>query len=1643
MPNPATQDARSASPPKRKRRWRRRLLKCFAAFVLLLVVVYVFRQPLLGSFVARKASEALSDALGAPVQIDRVLGSWVGDVSIQGLRTTPGTRSGAVQELSADSIWIDFDLWDLVSGDYIAGIEGVQIKDLQVVVDPSKAPPKEDEEPGASIAQIVAMVPGQFPPVDIAGDVVVEGEDGSVRLGGLSIASVGPREIAIDAERVVLPEPASDQGAFHATVRRDEAGIHWTCDTEIAGLCLAKATADKSGVVRALARAADGDLTVRLTDERASIRSSALQLQRLPEWVVAMIPLERARPNQGSVEIRVDVPAMEPIEATATIELRDLGFPQDRVDALDLSAQYRNGQLHVKRLSVQSEGSTLNARGVVLDPSQPLGIASLQHFELSVPDLRRFGEDLLDRPVAARIGIKSADGGHIQIDRLELAGQGIHMDARGSVRVSAAEGPESPLQGVLDIAWSGHAKGLSVGPIEVRGQLDTNGHLRGSFTSPVAAAQLDGADVVIRGVALSSVHAQARLENERLQLSTFEAKGAGLSLSANGTVDLSQEAIQNGQLRVDVSNLATLLPVLAATEIQHLAGTLRAKATVTGPYEKPTGNVDLTLQDIAVDGTRFGGLSVSADLAGEVVHVRSAQADGPWGDLRFAAKVEPAAHRAKLLELRGTHGKYPLEIAQPATLSWGDEAALRGLRLKTLGGEFRGDATLTPHLGADIDFADLDIGAVSDDVQGRASGRLRVGRNETTLALRVPDLRVRGHAGHLDLSATQGSNGIHVESLELHAGDALQASGSGTLPWQIDEKGVRALAVDRASFDLHVLAADLKRIIEGPVSGGELNVEIRGPHIVARGHANEISAHPGLAPVPRADFEVKASGDHVSASVAIVGDDRVSAELEASTSHGWQWNHPDRLPESFTDVPVNAHVDVSVPDLGVLEALVPDGLINSLTGSLAVDVTIDGTIGAPKFDGAIAVSGARTELPDVPHPVIAKHIDLEFEDRVIRLQRAGVTYQSATVTATGAFEMPSDPTGDWTSRSLEARIKLAITDASTFAPFVRGLRDLRGRIDGDFKLDGTLTAPTYAGTVRGKALGFGLEDPVLDVAVPELAVRVDEQRVVLEGARVRSGNATVGLSGWVQVPEDLSAVSATPFALAVRTHLPDLSLIHEIAPQTSDVQAAVRTDLVVRGTLDRPVLRGPVVLDNVRYVLPEKDEEVRIPRVRVEASRGRVRLVEAQAQLRDARVALTGHVDVPDSGLTGDWSTQPLEARAQIDVPTLQVLGLAQERLAKLAGSVRGQVLAQGTVNSPALSGRIDLQGIAGRVSDGTRLDNVNGAVVLRDRAVHLEGFRGELGRSPFTLETRVDVPEQGDPRLDVRLRGDHLQLLRTDDTRMRANVDLRVKGPLSRLVASGRLDIADVVYAARMDLLDGGGPASAGSGDRIDLFSIEDGPLRDLQLNIAIRADRTIRVRTSTLKGDVSADLRLLGTGLEPALDGTVSFPGMLVKLPFSSLKVDAGEANFERARPGRPRIQAQAHTEMKGHELNVQALGVYPDVEVKVSSSPPLPQHEAFLLLTTGATSQQLEREGIARAALTRLASVFGKRLFAGGPEDPDEKSIFDRFEFVQGRRISESGQETMEAEFEVNERMFLRVERDTYDDFNAGVVWRWKFK
>ncbi|MHC4973170.1 MAG: translocation/assembly module TamB domain-containing protein [Planctomycetota bacterium] len=451
----------------------------------------------------------------------------------------------------------------------------------------------------------------------------------------------------------------------------------------------------------------------------------------------------------------------------------------------------------------------------------------------------------------------------------------------------------------------------------------------------------------------------------------------------------------------------------------------------------------------------------------------------------------------------------------------------------------------------------------------------------------------------------------------------------------------------------------------------------------------------------------------------------------------------------------------------------------------------------------------------------------------------------------------------------------------------------------------------------------------------------------------------------------------------------------------------------------------------------------------VEATVGRDR-IDATVVAEHNRVGDLAATVHADRGL--DW-TQPIEfqrwldeanveGRLELAVPDLDKLRRLLPALVHAAGECDVSLRFRGPARAPVVEGSLDLIDVECKLPGNVPpITNGRGRIVFRDRTLTVSGLHFDLGYAEAGVAGTVRWRDDRAPALDLTLTGENVLLVRDRHLRLRADVDVALVGDLDAPIATGKVRVTDALYSAPLNPLASEPPDVE---DEFQLFSVREGVFARMAYDIAVTSDRTFRIRNKVVRGDLSFDLVLRGTGHVPEPVGRVFFRDTLVELPLSSLKIDTGELRFAADNPFRPHVSIQAHTRMRGYDLDVKLFGQLPDVDAYVTARPPLAHEDAVLLLTTGSTREEIERDPQA-AVINKVGMVFGEKIISAvsGPRDPDATSFLDRFEFEVGRDVSRSGLETVEGEFEITKHFFMRAERDRFEDYNGGLIWRIRFK
>ncbi|MBL8750104.1 MAG: translocation/assembly module TamB domain-containing protein [Planctomycetes bacterium] len=433
----------------------------------------------------------------------------------------------------------------------------------------------------------------------------------------------------------------------------------------------------------------------------------------------------------------------------------------------------------------------------------------------------------------------------------------------------------------------------------------------------------------------------------------------------------------------------------------------------------------------------------------------------------------------------------------------------------------------------------------------------------------------------------------------------------------------------------------------------------------------------------------------------------------------------------------------------------------------------------------------------------------------------------------------------------------------------------------------------------------------------------------------------------------------------------------------------------------------------------------------------------------DVRALLGGGGAIGDATLTG---TIGLRAFSLAQLPS------AWGGSGALRGVVEGDVVLDGTLASvagPAIvrSGTLRVRDGEGKFGNLPRLEHVAAEVGFTPGELALRSFTGTLGAG--RLESQGTLRARGasfaeswdDAALDFRLAGDDVLLYRADGTKVRATLNVTATGTLRAIAVAGDVELGrGSKFVRRLSLLPdlsarGGATAQQG----FTLFEVPP-PIGDrVTFDVAIQTREAFEVRTSVVDGDIEVAARLRGTAAAPRLEGNLSVQGGTLRFPGANLRIESGLLTFSPSEPSFPQLLLQAEGKRMGIAVSMAVSGRYDRPQVVLSSVPPLPPEDLVVLLSTGQLPSTLAgrgSEGQARFVGGYLAKEIFESYF-GSDSTEKGSSAFDRLTIESGREVSKNGVESVLVEYELLPDFAVQAERDQHEDYNLGLVLRFRFR
>ncbi|PYL73329.1 MAG: hypothetical protein DMF26_14450, partial [Verrucomicrobia bacterium] len=408
----------------------------------------------------------------------------------------------------------------------------------------------------------------------------------------------------------------------------------------------------------------------------------------------------------------------------------------------------------------------------------------------------------------------------------------------------------------------------------------------------------------------------------------------------------------------------------------------------------------------------------------------------------------------------------------------------------------------------------------------------------------------------------------------------------------------------------------------------------------------------------------------------------------------------------------------------------------------------------------------------------------------------------------------------------------------------------------------------------------------------------------------------------------------------------------------------------------------------------------------------------------------------------------PITAKARVPRSSVNFVRQFVPELRQLDGDLGLDVDVSGTFAHPVLSGAGDMTVNAARFTNATlpALNSFNARVTFRDNTLTLDRFGGDLAGGPFTMSGRVTFVKLTEPTLDLQMRAQSVLVARNDTLTARADADVRITGPFAAATVSGNVALTNSRFLKNIDLIPiglPGRPAPQPRAERPEFFSLPSPPFRDWKFDVAIKTKDPVLIRGSLATGEATTDLKLIGTGLKPGLQGVVQMEGVEATLPFSRLDVSRGSLTFSPNDSTNPTIDLQGTSVIRDYTVRVYVYGTLLSPQAIFTSEPPLPQEEIISLIATGATRQELSTGNVlaGRAATLLIQQLYRKIVKKGEPTDSN--TVFNRLDLDLGTVDPRTGQQQATVRFKVTDQIVVTGDVGVHGDFRGKLKYLIRFR
>jgi translocation and assembly module TamB len=385
-------------------------------------------------------------------------------------------------------------------------------------------------------------------------------------------------------------------------------------------------------------------------------------------------------------------------------------------------------------------------------------------------------------------------------------------------------------------------------------------------------------------------------------------------------------------------------------------------------------------------------------------------------------------------------------------------------------------------------------------------------------------------------------------------------------------------------------------------------------------------------------------------------------------------------------------------------------------------------------------------------------------------------------------------------------------------------------------------------------------------------------------------------------------------------------------------------------------------------------------------------------------------------------------------------------------GDMSVAVKAAGTFNQPAVSGQVQISNAGVSLIDlPNGLSGMNGTLVFNQNRLQVQSLTARSGGGDLKLSGFIAYSRG--VYFDLAATGNDVRLRYPQGVSAEASADLRFAGSPQSSTLSGEITVNRFSLTPSFDF-----GSYVIKSKQESFTSSADSPLSNVHLAVHVITHPELQVQSSLAKVSGDADLNLRGTVARPVVLGRVNISSGDIYFNGTTYHLERGDVLFINPLAIIPILDMEATTRVRDYDIMLGFHGPIDRLTTTYRSDPPLPPADIIALLALGRTREEqvlnntqtsttitdTAANAILGQALNYALSSRVQRLFGasrikidpqvGEPGTPGarltvEQSVSNKVTLTYITNLSQSAQQVIQIEIQINKNLSLVALRDQY--------------